>query len=329
MKDLFPQADQQQYLTDLMVEQGYDPAYTSTSPTTAAGIGNNACKAVLDFRHRDGSNQLGDLNGGAPYSDYTGYQPVNTPDQINDPNRWQPLRVSDGHGGFVTQKFIAPHWGRVVPFGLRDWRIQVIDPVRREIFRRNGRVGPARVGDPAYKEQADEVIAYSASLVDSQKVIAEYWADGPSSELPPGHWNLFAQAVSKRDGQTLDQDVKMLFAVANTVFDTSIAIWGAKVRFDSVRPVTAIHYLYAGKTIQAWAGPGIGTGPIQGEDWQPYQASTVVTPPFAPMDRTPWDTRTDTRGSFDTSAPVARLSARCTSLMRLGSSLTGTELLLT
>jgi hypothetical protein len=73
----------------------------------------------------------------------------------------------------------------------------------------------------------------------------------------------------------------MMFAVANTVFDASIAIWGAKVKFDSVRPVTAIHYLYTGQTINAWAGPGNGTQPIQGESWQPYQAATVVTPPFA------------------------------------------------
>ena len=125
-----------------------------------------------------------------------------------------------------------------------------------------------------------EVIAYSASLVDTQKVIAEFWADGPSSELPPGHWNLFAQQVSARDDNSVDADVKMLFAMSNTVFDTSIAIWGAKVKFDSVRPVTSIHHLYAGENINAWAGPGQGTQPILGENWQPYQVSTVVTPPF-------------------------------------------------
>ena len=279
--DLFPQPAVRNFFNVLLQGQGYDPNNNSTDRTTAAGIGNVACQAVLDFRHHDGSNQLGDLNGGAPYSDYTGYQPVNTPDAINDPNRWQPLRVSDGHGGTFVQKFIAPHWGRVAPFAIRDGNRQVIEPVRRELMRRNGHVGPVTVDSPAYKAQADEVIAYSATLVDNQKVIAEYWADGPSSELPPGHWNLFAQFVAARDHNTIDQDVKTLFAMSNTVFDASITIWAAKVRFDSVRPVTAIHYLYNGKTINAFAGPGLGTQPIQGENWQPYQASTVVTPPFA------------------------------------------------
>ena len=37
---------------------------------------------------------------------------------------------------------------------------------------------------------------------------------------------------------------------------------------------TAIHYLFKGKTVEAWAGPGLGMQMINGEDWQPYQAST-------------------------------------------------------
>jgi hypothetical protein len=35
---------------------------------------------VLEFRHHDGANQLGDEPGGlpgVPYSDYTGFQPAN------------------------------------------------------------------------------------------------------------------------------------------------------------------------------------------------------------------------------------------------------------
>ena len=54
-----------------------------------------------------------------PYRDYTGYAPVNTPDVVNDPNHWQPLRIPDGHGRFVVQKFITPQWGKVIPFALK------------------------------------------------------------------------------------------------------------------------------------------------------------------------------------------------------------------
>src|SRR5947209_11250975 len=105
--------------TSLMRNLGYDPADTSTDTIAPAGVGNICAKAVIDFRHPDGANQLGDLHPGA-YSDYTGYEPVNTPDLILDPNRWQPLRVSDGHGGFIVQKYIAPFWGNVIPFALKS-----------------------------------------------------------------------------------------------------------------------------------------------------------------------------------------------------------------
>src|SRR5205823_1481645 len=40
---------------------------------------------------------------------------------------------------------------------------------------------------------------YASDLVrqgDFYRAIAEFWADGPSSETPPGHWNVLANAVS-------------------------------------------------------------------------------------------------------------------------------------
>jgi len=115
LSDLYP--SEVTLFKDLMTSLGYDPANTLTGTSTPSGIGNLAAQAVIAFRHGDGSNQLGDLHPGA-YSDYTGYVPVNDSDHINDPNHWQPLRVSDGHGGFVTQQYIAPQWGLVTPFAL-------------------------------------------------------------------------------------------------------------------------------------------------------------------------------------------------------------------
>ena len=56
--------------------------------------------------------------------------------------------------------------------------------------------------------------------------------------------------------------------------------WSAKRAFDSERPITAIHVLFAGQPVLAWGGPFAGTRIIDGADWQPYQPATVVTPPF-------------------------------------------------
>lgn len=256
--------------TDLMVSLGYDPSDMSTNTATPAGVGNVACKAVLDYRHKDGANQLGDNPKGAPgvpYSDYTGYQPVNSPTLISYPNHWQPLRVPDGKGGSVDQKFGNPYWGKVVKFNpkLPDFE----PPIKPDYY-----------PSASYAAGVSKILEYSANLTDRQKVIAEYWANGPKSELPPGHWQIFAQYVSRRDNNTLDADIKMFFALGNAIFDASVASWGAKAKYDYVRPVTAVHFLMKGKKVRAWAGPNKGTDWIMGEDWQPYQAATVVTPPF-------------------------------------------------
>lgn len=263
--DLFP--TEQSKFNLVMGQLGYDPTDHATDTRAPSGVGNVACQAVLEFRHHDGSNQLGDQVAGA-YEDYTNYVPVNDPDHINDPNRWQPLRVSNGQGGFVIQRFIAPHWGKVTPFAL-----QAPD----QFFPKDPNFYPAEAHQ--YIKQAKQVLEYSAQLTDREKVIVEYWADGPKSELPPGHWALFAQFVSRRDHHTLDQDAKMFFAMTNALLDASVSSWHVKRAFDYIRPVSAIHFLFAGQLVKAWAGPGLGTQLIDGATWRPYYASGV-TPSF-------------------------------------------------
>jgi hypothetical protein len=120
-------------------------------------------------------------------------------------------------------------------------------------------------------------VRLSAGLTDRQKMIAEYWADGPSTETPPGHWNLLAHFVSRRDRHSLDDDVKLYFILGNALLDASIAVWEAKVHYDYVRPVSAVRFVYAGRMIEAWAGQGLGTRLIPGESFRSY----IATPPFA------------------------------------------------
>src|SRR5437879_8799368 len=96
------------------------------------------------------------------------------------------------------------------------------------------RLGPALYPSKTYLEQAEDLIAISAGLTARQKMIAEYWADGPHSELPPGHWELFAQFVSVRDQHTVDDDAKMFLALTAAIHDAAIAAWDAKRAFDSV-----------------------------------------------------------------------------------------------
>jgi len=278
LTDLFPANTT--LFTDVMAALGYDPTDATIDPATPSGIGNICARTVLSFRQGDGANQAND------YADYTDYPaayadypaapvPVNTPDAINDPNHWQPLHVPDGHGGLVVQRYSGPQWGLVTPFSLTSGA-----QFRPVVGPQTTPFGPGTASAPGYVAQARQILGYSAGLTDTQKAIAEYWKDGPNSELPPGHWCLFAQFVSQRDGHSLDDDVRLFFIMTNAVFDASVAAWDAKRFYNSVRPVTAVHYLYAGQQVRAWAGPGRGTRAIDGADWQPYQPATVITPPF-------------------------------------------------
>jgi hypothetical protein len=277
LEDVLP-ADTDSVYIPLMKQLGYDSKDHSSDIETPEGIGNVACGAVLEFRHHDKSNQLGDLAQG-PYSDWSGYTTINPPATVPvhfpfvkpmNPDHWQPLTYTDSTGSLVLQMFAGAQWCFVTPFALS----------RGEEFREALGPGPAKYGSREYQQQAEELIALSAGLTDRQKMISEYWADGPYTEQPPGHWLRFAQFVSVRDHHTLDDDVRMFFALTNAMLDAGIAAWDAKRAYDSVRPITAISLLYRGKKIRAWGGPGKGTVEMDGSQWLPYQLATFPTPPF-------------------------------------------------
>ncbi|HEX5825358.1 MAG TPA: vanadium-dependent haloperoxidase [Candidatus Limnocylindrales bacterium] len=90
---------------------------------------------------------------------------------------------------------------------------------------------------------------------DFYRVMTEFWADGPKSETPPGHWNVLANLVSDElapnlkiggTGPNLDRlqwDVKIYLAVNGAVHDAAIAAWGLKGYYDSVRPISMIRYM--------------------------------------------------------------------------------------
>lgn len=287
--DLYPEAAPA--FDALMVELGYDPDARPKHATDPAAVGRRACGAVLRYRHRDGANQLGVLHPGA-YSDYTGYTARNDPIRydeyvpatVRDPDRYQPMIHPTAEGGVVTDGFLGAHWGQVRLHSVQAEPDAAEPAVQRSLLehlRLTTSPGPARHGSDGYRRQAQELVDIGANLTDEQKTIAEFWADGPHTPTPAGHWMLLTQTVSRRDHNTLDTDARLFFAVSNSQADAAIASWYVKRHFDSVRPVTAVRYLFAGIPIRAWAGPNRGVATIDGSRWRPYQLDTFPTPPFA------------------------------------------------
>ncbi len=252
-------------------EGSIDPNETGTDVTTPEGIGNVAATALLDYRHHDGANQLGDEPGsnGKPYSDWTYYQPVNPPGPapMVDPNRWQPIPFDNGKGGTVTIGFLTPQWYRVKPFALE----------RSDQFRPGP---PPKVGSAQLRKEVDECIAVNTNLTVEQKAVVEFMRDGPKSTGQSGHWLTLAKAVSRRDKNGIDRDVKLFFAVGNVCFDAFISNWDTKRHYDSSRPWSLVRYYYKGKTVKCWGGPGKGVIDLPAEQWHPYSPAVFVTPPF-------------------------------------------------
>ena len=254
-------------------------------------LGREAAQTVLEAREDDGSNASN------AYADTSGYAPLNHPDDVAiDPNHWTPLKIPNGTvvndqgipivtndpASFDLQSPLTPHWGSVEPFALSNGSVHrpVPPPQLGDNSLYEDALGVVSSNDAAYRKQFGEVAQLSAGLTDQQKVIAEYWADGPQSSTPPGHWNEFAHDLAIRDQHDLADDVKFFFALNNALFDTGIAIWDAKYAHDYVRPQTAIRHLYADQDILSWGGPNQGTQLIDGSTWQPYQDVTFVTPAF-------------------------------------------------
>ena len=96
---------------------------------------------------------------------------------------------------------------------------------------------------------------YETNMVlrgDYGRVLAEFWADGPDSETPPGHWFSLLNYVSdhpqfeKRfEGEgdilnALEWDVKAYFILGGGMHDSAVSAWSVKGWYDYIRPISAI-----------------------------------------------------------------------------------------
>ena len=265
--DLYPM--DKDYINKVFHEFGFVLNNNTNEISTAQNIGNLVAKTILDYRHHDGANQLGDEIGGDgnSYSDYTFYKSVNTYKNVVDPDRWHPLPFVNEKGDTFLVNFLTPHWYRVKPYGLKS-----SSQFRAPDF--------PKYGSTQLKNEVQEVVDFNANLDHTRKSTIEFMRDGPRSTGQAGHWLRFAQMVSLRDHNTLDKDVKMFFAVGITAMDAFIACWETKRFYDSSRPWTLVRYYNKGKVIKGWGGPDRGTQEIPAEQWHPYSPANFVSPPF-------------------------------------------------
>jgi PAP2 superfamily len=116
---------------------------------------------------------------------------------------------------------------------------------------------PPAFGSRRYARETREVYEVSLALTDEQKRIAEFWADGPGTVTPPGHWNQIALDLIRREGLSERAAARVLAGLNTAQADAFIVCWDSKYTYWLERPVTAIRRVFD-------------------PTWLPY----IVTPPF-------------------------------------------------
>jgi hypothetical protein len=278
-----------------MAALGYDPLFTSTEGDTPAAVGNRIAAAVLAHGLADGSREATNYDDPSytPVNEPLIVKQPGT--VMVDPNHWQPLALdfSVSQNGIPlpdkVQVSVCPHWGAVVPFaeilpaddpgppprlgGVGDelYKSNFVEIVRKASLLTPDDgvfidISPAVKGNNPLGTNDGQGHAvnpvtgrpYAPNVVrrgDWVRVLTEFWADGPNSETPPGHWNVVANAVSdllvgrKQIGgagpvlNDLEWDVKLYLALNGAVHDAAIGCWGTKRVYDAVRPISAIRYM--------------------------------------------------------------------------------------
>jgi hypothetical protein len=212
-------------------------------------IGETVSSSIVDYALIDGSNQLGF------YEDTTGYIPPVSVYEPNNPNSpidsfWIPQE---------GQIALTPQWGEVTPFA-----IDTNDLIPSEIVTPYTDQGDLNA---VFIRQLIEVRDTGISLTPLEKAIAELYEGGDGTAFPPGYWHEQTIDQAEIRNLNLDESLKLLFGVSQSMFDSGIVVWETKYVYQSVRPGTSIPQ-YKPNTV-------LSDGTLASE-WNPY----LSTPPF-------------------------------------------------
>jgi len=248
--------------------------------------GSNEAGGYADPNYKPVNPPLVVKNPGTKLVDPNRWQPLQIEHMISQNG----IPVTNG-----VQQAVGPQWGHVKGFGIPDGGPSGVpmdpgppprlgDPTTDqaykdqavEVIRDSSRLDPAqgvmidispaargnnslgtndgqgRIVNPVTGQPYQPEIVNQG---DFARALAEFWADGPKSETPPGHWNVIANTISDQLGPNLriggkgaavdrlEWDVKLYLALNGAVHDAAIAAWGLKGRYDSIRPISMIRYL--------------------------------------------------------------------------------------
>ncbi len=126
---------------------------------------------------------------------------------------------------------LLPQWAELEPFAM----------TAPDQFRP---AGPPALSSLEYADALHEVQqlgqATGGSRTAEQTQIARFWADGPGTVTPVGHWNQIAASVALKRRNGLSANARLLGELNLALADAAIVAWDAKYAANFWRPVTAI-----------------------------------------------------------------------------------------
>ena len=196
------------------LELAYERALAAIpdGPAKTDGLawGRQVAEAVLAVRARSGYDK-----------------PIPGPFSSNEPGLWR-----ETPSGF--RPAVAPHVSKVTPFAMR-----APDQFRAP--------PPPALDSKQCADELAEVVRIgardNAERTEYQTLSTPFWADDLGSCTPPGHWNLIAQDLVRRNNLSVPETAR-LFALLNFAeADAGIACWDTKFSYRTWRPETAIREL--------------------------------------------------------------------------------------
>ncbi len=269
--------------------EGDDPEALGNRIAVAAiafgeGDGSLEDEFYVDLSYEPANEPMEVLASGTTMADPNRWQPLAFEEAVAQNG----LRLESN-----VQSFVGPNWGWVTPFALApsdeglpldpgpppllgdsttdaEFKDAIVEVIRySSLLEADGSplidVGPGAIGNntlgandgrghPVNPVTGEPYAPNRVPEGDFGRVVAEFWADGPDSETPPGHWNTIANHVSDsletlriggagEEVDRLEWDVKLYFALNGAVHDAAIAAWGAKRVYDYVRPISMVRHM--------------------------------------------------------------------------------------
>ncbi|MBK9731860.1 MAG: phosphatase PAP2 family protein [Chitinophagaceae bacterium] len=111
---------------------------------------------------------------------------------------------------------------------VKPWFIPGVEAVRPP--------APPAPGSAAFLTATDELKGYMKNLTKEEADIAYFWADGPGTYTPPGHWNRFAKEYIVQDQLNPLRTARVYAYLNMAMEDAGISCFDSKYYYHYPRP---------------------------------------------------------------------------------------------